>query len=294
MRRAMFGLGAILVGVPLLLGVLYLAAVRWAPMDAVTIELPQAVRNTISRTLVARANFDAKGFPEARRAVRLNPWSEDAWTTYCSTGAREGKHVGETLRACSRAEAMNSVSDYSSFHAQVIAEAYEETQRPCDGLPILKKTMGPEKSNNISPIFSVARLEITCGQMDDAEKHLRTVVRLWQDDMRDMNWEDRPPNNDGKPDTYEKFFRLSLSKARQNLSALLTLRNQDDEAFRMCRSAIGTEGYSRIPCGAAVLTSSSSASGWNSILHRPSGWTKIYLEPEAGSCISHRAQGSFP
>ena len=176
-------------------------------MDALTIALPQAVRNTISRALVARANFDAKGFPDARRAIKLDAGSEDAWTMYCATGAREGKHIGEALQACSRAEAMNSVSDYPTFHAQVIAEAYEEAHRQCDGLPILKQTMGEEKSNNISPIFSVARLEITCGHMDDAERHLRTVVRLWQGDMRDMNWEDRPPNNDGEPATYEKFFR---------------------------------------------------------------------------------------
>ena len=228
MRRAMFGLGAIFVGVPLLLGVLYLAAVRWEAMDSLTIALPQIIRNSVSQEIVARANFDAKGFPEARRAVKLNPGSEDAWTMYCATGAREGKHIGEALQACSRAETLNSVSNYPSFHAQVIAEAYEEAHRPCDGLPILKETMGEEKSNNISPIFSVARLEITCGLMDKAEKHLRTIVRLWQGDMRDMNWEDRPPNSDGEPDTYDKFFRLSLSIARQILSALLSLRNEDD------------------------------------------------------------------
>lgn len=136
---------------------------------------------------------------------------------------------------------MNSLSDYPSFHAQVIAEAYEEARHPCEGLPLLRQTMGEERTNNISPIFSVGRLEITCGQMDAAEKHLRTVVRLRREDLVAMKWEDRPPGNDGKPDTYEKIFRLELSNARQNLSALLTLRHEDDEAFRVCRSAIGTD-----------------------------------------------------
>jgi hypothetical protein len=241
MRRGLYRLGAFFLGVPVLLGVLYLAAVNWAPMDAITVTLPQTVRNTVSHELVARANFGAKGFPAASRAVRLNPASEDAWTMYCATGVSDGKDLEGALLACSRAAAMNASSDYPSFRAQVIAEAYDQAHRPCDGLPILKKTMGEEKSNNISPIFSVARLEVTCGQMDDAEKHLRTVVRLWQGDMRAMNWEDRPPGIDGKPDTYEKIFRLDMSKARQNLSALLTLRHENDEAFRMCRSAIGKE-----------------------------------------------------
>lgn len=210
-------------------------------MDTITLVLPQPLRNTISHALVSKADFDAKGAPFARRATKLSPSSEDAWTMFCATSARDGKDIDGTLLACSNAASMNSVSDYPSFHAQIIAEAYEEAHHPCDGLPILKQTMEPEKSNNISPIFAVARLEITCGQMDDAEQHLRTVVQLWRSDMSDMHWEDRPPGNDGYPDSYEKIFRLSLSKARSNLSALLTLRHKDDEAFRVCRAAIGTD-----------------------------------------------------
>lgn len=206
-------------------------------MDALTIALPQAVRNTISQALVARANFDAKGFPAARRAVKLNPASEDAWTMSCATGVSDGKDMDGALQACSHAASMTDMV----FHAQVIAEAYEEAHLPCDGLPVLQKTMGEEKVNNISPIFSVGRLEVTCGQMEAAEKHLRAVVRLREEDLRSDNWEDRPPGSDGPPDTYEKAFRLYLSQARQNLSSLLTLRHKDEEAFRVCRSALGTE-----------------------------------------------------
>lgn len=237
MRKALIVVGLSLVSLPLLLVVWYLAAVWWRPMDALTMAFPQGVRNTIGHELVARANFDAKGFPVARRAVKLNPASEDAWTMFCATGVRDGKEMEEALQACSHAASMTD----NGFHAQVIAEAYEEVHRPCDGLPILRKTMGDEKVNNISPIFSVGRLEVTCGQIDDAEKHLRAVVSLREEDLRSNNWEDRPPGADGKPDTYEKYFRLFLSEARQNLSALLTLRHKDDEAFRVCRSALGTE-----------------------------------------------------
>lgn len=68
--------------------------------------------------------------------------------------------------------------------------------------------------------------------------------------MHDYNWEDRPPNNDGLPDSYEKFFRLSLSMARRNLSALLTLRQKDDEALHVCQAAIGTE-LKHCSCGLA-------------------------------------------
>jgi hypothetical protein len=210
-------------------------------MDALTRILPQTAKDLISHALVSKANFDAKGAPFAKRATKLNPSSEDAWTMYCATSARAGNDTDGALQACSRAASMNALSAYPSFHAQVIAEAYEEAQHPCDGLPLLKQTMGPEKSNNISPIFDVARLEITCEHMDDAESHLRTVVQLWQGDMHDYKWEDRPPNNDGGPDSYEKFFRLSLSMARRNLSALLTLRHKDDEALHMCQAAIGIE-----------------------------------------------------
>jgi hypothetical protein len=127
------------------------------------------------------------------------------------------------------------------FHSQLIAQAYEEAHRPCDGLPVLKKTMGPEEVNNMSPIFSVSRLEVTCGEMENAEIHLRAVVRLREKDLRSNNWEDRPPGADGNPNTYEKAFRLYLSEARQNLSSLLTLRHKDAEAFEVCRSALGTE-----------------------------------------------------
>jgi len=241
MRKALIGLGLSLVFVPLFLVVWYVAAVRWEPMDALTMALPQTVRNTISQTLVARANFDARGFSAAMRAVKLDPASEDAWTMYCATGVSDGKDIAGALQACSRSESMNSSSAYPSFHAQVIAEAYEEAHRPCDGLPILKKTMGEEKVNNISPIFSVGRLEATCGQMEAAEKHLRAVVRLREEDLRSNNWEDRPPGPTDPPESYEKEFRLYLSEARQNLSALLTLRHEDEEAFRVCRSALGTE-----------------------------------------------------
>jgi hypothetical protein len=237
MRRSLIGLGVSSVALPLLLVVWYLAAVGWEPMDALTMVLPQGVRNTISHELLARANFDAKGFPAARRAVKLNPASEDAWTMYCATGVRDGKDLGGALQACSHAASMTDMM----FHAQVIAEAYEEAHRPCDGLPVLKKTMGEERVNNISPIFSVGRLEATCEEMEAAETHLRAVVRLREEDLRSNNWEDRPPGSDGTPDTYEKAFRLYLSEARQNLSALLTLRHKDAEAFRICRSALGTE-----------------------------------------------------
>jgi hypothetical protein len=227
--------------VPVSLGVWYFMAVSWAPMDALTLVLPQSARELIGHALVSKADFDAKGAPLAKRATKLDDSSEDAWTMYCATSARAGNDPDGTLQACSRAASMNNVSAYPSFHAQVIAEAYEEAHHPCDGLALLKQNMGPEKSNNISPIFDVARLEITCGHMDDAESHLRTVVALWQGDMHDNNWEDRPPNNDGWPDSYEKFFRLSLSMARRNLSALLTLRHKDDEALHVCQAAIGTE-----------------------------------------------------
>jgi hypothetical protein len=231
----------VLLLVPVCLGIWYVMAIRWAPMDTITLALPQSARNAISHALVSKAHFAAKGAPFAKRATKLSPSSEDAWTMYCATSASAGEDIDGTLHACSRATSMNSVSAYPSFHAQVIAEAYEEAHHPCDGLPLLEQTMGPEKTNNISPIFDVARLEVTCGHMDDAENHLRMVVQLWQSDMRDNNWEDRPPNNDGNPDSYEKFFRLSLSIARRNLSALLTLRHKDDEALRVCQAAIAVE-----------------------------------------------------
>jgi hypothetical protein len=70
-----------------------LAAVWWPPMDVVTMTLPQAVRNSVSQALVARTNFDAKGFGAARRAVRLDPGSEYAWTMSCATGVRDGKDM---------------------------------------------------------------------------------------------------------------------------------------------------------------------------------------------------------
>src|SRR5580700_799259 len=97
--------------------------------------------------------------------------------------------------------------------------------RPCDGLPVLKKTMGEEKVGNISPIFSVGRLEVTCGEMESAEIHLRAVVRLRADDLRPFNSEDS---------------RRYLSESRQNLSALLTVFHRDAEAFDTCRAALGT------------------------------------------------------
>ena len=237
MRKALIGLGVFLVSLPLLIVVWYLAAVWWAPMDALTMALPQRVQNTISQALVAGANFDAKSFPAARRAVKLNPASEDAWTMFCATGVSDGKDTEGALKACSHAASMTDMV----FHAQVIAEAYEEAHRPCDGLPVLQKTRGEERVNNISPIFSVARLEVTCGEMENAEIHLRAVVRLREEDLRSSNWEDRPPGADGNPDTYEKAFRFYLSEARQNLSSLLTLRHKDEEAFHVCRSALGTE-----------------------------------------------------
>ena len=237
MCKALIFVGLSLISLPLLLLAWYLAAVWWAPMDALTMALPQGVRNTVSRELVAYANFDAKSVTAARRAVKLNPASEDAWTMFCATGVRDGKNTDEALQACARVASTTN----NTFHAWVVAEAYEEAHRPCDGLPVLRRTMGEERVNNISPIFSVGRLEVTCGQMEAAEKHLRAVVRLREEDLRSNNWEDRPPGSDGHPDSYEKVFRLSLSEARQNLSSLLTLRHNDVEASRVCRSALGTE-----------------------------------------------------
>jgi hypothetical protein len=239
MPKALVLVGLSLISLPLLLLVWFFAAVHWPPMDAITLLFPQDVRNMISRELLAGAKFDAKSFSAASRAVRLNPASEEAWTMYCATGVSDGKDLDGALRACSRAASM--IQTYNLFHSQLIADAYEEAHRPCDGLPVLKKTMGEERVDNISPIFNVGRLEVTCGQMDAAESHLRAVVRLREEDLRSYHWEDRPPGSDGPPDTYEKSFRLSLSQARQNLSALLTMRHKDAEAFRECRFALGIE-----------------------------------------------------
>ena len=144
----------------LLLAVIFYLAVMWEPMDVLTMALPHRVRNAVSRELVAQANFGAKGFPAARRAVKLNPESEDAWTMFCATGVSDGRDIAGALQACSRVASMTD----NVFHAQVIAEAYEEAHRPCDGLPVLKKTMGAEEVSNISPVFSVGRLEVTCGR----------------------------------------------------------------------------------------------------------------------------------
>jgi hypothetical protein len=239
MLKALVVVGLSLISMPLLFLVLFFVAVQWPPMDAVTMSFPQGVRNIISRELVAKANYDAKSFSAARRAVKLNPASEAAWTMFCAAGVRDGKDMDGALRACSRAASM--IQTYNLFHSQVIAEAYEIAHRPCDGLPVLSKTMGKESVSNISPIFNVGRLEVTCGLMDAAESHLRAVVRLREEDLRSNHWEDRPPGSDGPPDTYEKAFRLYLSEARQNLSALLTMRHKDAEAYRQCRFALGVE-----------------------------------------------------
>lgn len=239
--RKLFIVAGVLILLPLLAVVLYFAAAWWAPTDLFTMAMPKAVRNTVSRAIVRNADFEAKGYPAAKRAAKLDPASEDAWTMYCATGARARSDVGATLQACSRADAMNSVADYPAFHAQVIAEAYEEMGRPCDGLPILRKTMGEEKVDNISPVFDVGRLEATCGQMEEAEEHLRAVVRLRKEDMLSNHWEDRPPGPADPPNSYEKEFRLYLSAARQNLSALLTQRGQDEEAVQLCRAALGLQ-----------------------------------------------------
>jgi hypothetical protein len=186
---------------------------------------------------VAITNFYTTDFPMAKRAANLNPANEEAWTKLCATGVRDGTDMEGALNACSHAAAMTKMQ----FHADVIAQAYEEAHRPCDGLPVLKKTMGEESVSNISPI-SVARLEARCGEMENAENHLRAVVRLREEDLRSpFNWEERPPGTDGKPDTYEKASRLYLSEARKNLSSLLTLRHKEAEAFDVCRSALGTE-----------------------------------------------------
>ena len=222
---------------PLLLVIWSLAAVLWAPLDALTMALPQRVRNTVSAQLVAGSHFEAKDFPVAKRAVKLDPANEDAWTKLCSASVRDGTDLDRAMEACSRAAVMTD----NLFHAQVIAEAYEQAHQPCLGLPVLKKTMGEESVSDISPIFSVGRLEATCGQMEDAERHLRAVVRLRVEDLRPFNWEDRPPTAGEKSDTYENSSRLSLSEARQNLSSLLTLRKKDEEALLVCRAALGAE-----------------------------------------------------
>jgi hypothetical protein len=259
--KKLFIVAGVLILLPILVVAFYFAAVSWAPMDSLTMVMPNAIRNTVSQALVRKADFAAKGFPAAARATKLAPTSEDAWTMYCATGARERSDVEGTLQACLRAESMNAVSDYPAFHAQIIAEAFEEMGRPCDGLPILKKTMGEEKVNNISPVFDVGRLEATCGQMDKAEEHLRAVVRLHKEDMLSNHWEDRPPGPEDPPNSYEKEFRHYLSTARQNLSALLTLRHQDGEAFQLCRAALGLQ-LSQCSCqfkprnGVACSTSS--------------------------------------
>jgi hypothetical protein len=198
MPKVLIGLG-VLVILPLL--VWYLA-ILWAPMDALTIAMPQDFRNVISHELEDRANFESEGLPFARRAVVLSPADEDAWTMFCATGVKDGKDMEGALQACSHAASMTDML----FHAQVIAEAYEEAHRPCDGLPVLKKTMGEENRTHISPIFSVGRLEVTCGEMESAERHLRAVVRLREEDLQPFKWEDRPPAADENPHTYEYAF----------------------------------------------------------------------------------------
>jgi len=247
MRKAFVFAGVSILAVPLFLALSYLAAVYLSPVDALTVAMPRALRSTISNALVDKAHFEAKDFPAARRAARLDPTNESAWTMMCATGASNRTTLGDALQACSRAESMNATSDYPAFHAEVIADAYAEAGRPCDGLPILRKTMGEETVNNISPVFNVGRLEATCGQMNEAEEHLRAVVRLREEDLRSNNWEDRPPGSDGPPDTYEKAFRLYLSQARQNLSSLLALRHKDAEALQVCRAALG-RGLSQCTC----------------------------------------------
>jgi hypothetical protein len=233
MRKVLIGLG---VALPSMLVIWYLTALWWTPMDAVTVVLPHRVRNTISSDLLAGADFGATGFPSAKRAVKLDPDSEDAWTMLRASGVSDGTDLDRALTACSRAASLTD----NLFHAQVIAQAYAEAQRPCDGLPVLRKTMGQEAVDNISPIFSLGRLEATCGDLENAEIHLRAVVRLREDDMRSNTWKDRPPVA-SDPDSYENTFRLYLSEARQNLSALLTVLHKDGEAFDVCRAALGTE-----------------------------------------------------
>jgi hypothetical protein len=51
---------------------------------------------------------------------------------------------------------------------------------------------------------------------------------------------------DDPPISYEKEFRLYLSTARQNLSALLTLCRHDEEASQLCRAALGLQLTQRI------------------------------------------------
>ncbi len=59
MRKALFGLGVSLLFLPLLLVVWYVAAVRWAPMDALTIALPQAAQDPDSWSTRGRIAIQA-------------------------------------------------------------------------------------------------------------------------------------------------------------------------------------------------------------------------------------------
>lgn len=209
------------------------AVLLLSPLDSLTMTLPRRVRKAVAKELIAGAHFDAKDFPTASRAVRLDPANDDAWTAFCAAGVRDGKDMGGALAACAHA----AETTRGGFHAELIAEAYRAAQQPCAGLPVLRKTMGEETTSNISPIFSVGRLEAECGEMEEAERHLRSVVELRQKDLRDFNW--LTPG--GGLNSIQISAGRSLSEALQNLSALLTMRHKDDEALRVCRAALGTE-----------------------------------------------------
>jgi len=239
MYRGLLTIGICLFALPFILAGSYLLVTRWPPMDVVTMMMPQVVRDGVSHLMLTAADFSANGLKTAKRAVKLSPTNEEAWTRYCATGVQDGQDMAAALQACARAEAMNAASAYPDFHAEIIAEAYEEARRPCDGLGILKTRIGPGKREEISPLFAVGRLEVTCGRLEDAEGHLRAVVRLREDDLRSTKAEDFPPPPNEEPKSYEEEFRVYLAQARENLSALLTLRHEDDEALRLCRAAKG-------------------------------------------------------
>ncbi len=202
--------------------------------DRLTMHLPQELRNLVSAEILRSFDFEAKDLGLSKRAVLLNPRSEQAWATYCSVAAEDGRDPANALLACRQAE---SLVHYGGFDAGLITDAYARLHRPCDGLALMRLSSQDDKVNT-SLMAEVAVLETNCGDTASAENRFRSALQLCQKDMSFWHDEDRPPRK-GEPErSYEDMDRRRLSQARMNLSAELTLEGKDEEAFELCRAGV--------------------------------------------------------
>jgi hypothetical protein len=210
-------LGVVVVCLPMMFVGWLLLAARWTKMDALTVQMPEGMRQLVAQVAESNATWGKDGRAKLERVTRLDPGNAGAWSGRCES------FFGGTKRTADVATCKIAVSlDGSSGNYNGLGDAQERAGDACGAEESFTKAASEDSSSNDYVYTeSMGRAGLRCGDMPGARAGLETALEKAEKSIKDPD-EDDDELADTKSDMLKDREFLVVIYQKEHESSLAT------------------------------------------------------------------------